>query len=115
MNEDDNDFEDAAKQIVATSDYTLRELAATQTAVRELARHVGLKTELPIPHMSTDQLWCCGSCGTRLGVYAPEPEDILRIKHKDLLLHLRLGKGGYIELFCRSCGALNRQDYTAAA
>lgn len=114
IDEDDDSAADFLKQIAVVTEYTSRELTATQQAVHKIAKATGVKLDdVPAPHASSDQLWLCRGCGTKLGVYAPPPEDILRIRYKDMLLHIRLGESGHIEMFCRVCGAENRQEYAA--
>lgn len=58
-----------------------------------------------------DETWQCAKCGTKLGMYDPV-EQVMRIKHKDLLTYVSLGdgSGGYITVVCRSCGETNTAD-----
>lgn len=56
--------------------------------------------------VQVDQTWQCVKCGSRLGYYDPN-EDVLRIRHKDLVFWVQLGVGGKFSAVCRSCGELN--------
>lgn len=78
------------------------ELAAAVNGVATLARGETLEG---IPKMDAmrDQLWCCPACGHRLGVYN-KADDVLRMRYKDFFVYFHAGKGGYVEVVCRSCG-----------
>lgn len=63
----------------------------------------------PAPHR--DPPWLCASCSRHLATY-DEKRDLLRIRHRDLYLWIRVGVGGWVEVVCRHCGEINRQTYT---
>jgi len=57
-----------------------------------------------------DARWSCSSCGSLLGFYDPR-EDVLRVRYKDHMLYVKVGEGGFVQVICRGCGAVNTQEY----
>lgn len=53
-----------------------------------------------------DVVWQCERCRGRLALYDPT-EDVLRIREKELTVHVRTGPGGFIRAVCRRCGHIN--------
>mgnify|MGYP003661529302 CR=1 FL=1 len=60
-----------------------------------------------------DHIWVCRKCGARLGFYDPEA-DLLRVRYKDFVTYIQIGKGGYVEVLCRSCSEMNRATWEEA-
>ena len=58
----------------------------------------------------SDARWSCSACGSLLGFYDPK-EDVLRVRYKDHMLYVRVGAGGFVQVICRGCGAVNTQEY----
>ncbi len=57
-----------------------------------------------------DTLWACRKCGRRLGMY-DAAEDVMRLRHKDFLVHAHAGVGGWVRVACTGCGELNVVEY----
>ena len=53
-----------------------------------------------------DVVWLCERCSSRLAIYDPI-DDLLRIRHRDLIVHVHTGAGGWVRSICRSCGHIN--------
>lgn len=53
-----------------------------------------------------DRVWSCERCPSRLGIYDPV-DDLLRIRWRDLLVHVHTGPSGFVRVVCRSCGHIN--------
>lgn len=98
---------------------------STDPAFRRLQRQVAeLEREISIAARSSeerseesgaavaDARWSCSSCGSLLGFYDPR-EDVLRVRYKDHMLYVRVGVGGFVQVICRGCGAVNTQEYVA--
>lgn len=58
-----------------------------------------------------DAIWGCKKCGSRLGIYDPDTDE-LRIRYKDLFVYVQAGEGGYVKIVCRSCSFLNKVSYS---
>lgn len=54
-----------------------------------------------------DILWECEKCGSRLGVYDIENNQ-LRVRYRDFFAYWSPGVGGYVQMVCRSCSHINR-------
>jgi RNase P subunit RPR2 len=61
-----------------------------------------------------DATWQCKKCQYFLGYYDIR-SDVLRVRYKEHLMYVRVGQGGFVQVFCRSCGEANTQEYTASA
>ena len=59
---------------------------------------------------TTDIVWSCVKCGSRLGLY-DQANDELRVRYKDFVAYVRVGHGGVVRVVCRSCGELNALEY----
>jgi len=77
-----------------------------QTA--HLLREAGIRIQEDDPEAQgqVHTTWQCVACGARLGFYN-EAEDTLRIRHKDLVIWIKVGIGGHCSIACRGCGELN--------
>lgn len=53
-----------------------------------------------------DVIWSCERCGQKLALYDPQ-DDVLRIRHRDLLVHVHTATGGWVRSVCRGCGHIN--------
>lgn len=53
-----------------------------------------------------DVVWSCERCPARLGIYDPV-DDILRLRHRDFIAHVRTGSLGFVRVVCRGCGHIN--------
>lgn len=89
------------------------EIATVAKQVAHLLRLQGVQINDPEQEQGeddaiaqVDQTWQCVKCGSRLGYYSPA-DDVLRIKHKDLLMWVQPGAGGKVSIVCRNCGELN--------
>ena len=60
-----------------------------------------------------DAIWKCKKCAYFLGFYDVKTE-VLRVRYKEHLMYVRVGSGGFIQVFCRSCGEANTQEFTAS-
>lgn len=61
-----------------------------------------------------DAIWQCKKCQYFLGFYDIRSE-ILRVRYKEHLMYVRVGQGGFVQVFCRSCGEANTQEYAPVA
>jgi RNase P subunit RPR2 len=59
-----------------------------------------------------DAIWQCKKCQYFLGFYDVRSE-VLRVRYKEHLMYVRVGQGGFVQVFCRSCGESNTQEYTS--
>jgi len=57
-----------------------------------------------------DQIWSCKKCSSRLGFYDPVT-DLLRIRYKDFVTYIHIGRGGFVQVLCRSCSEMNTAEY----
>lgn len=53
-----------------------------------------------------DVVWSCERCPSRLAIYDPV-NDVLRIRHRDFVAHVRTGPAGFVRVVCRGCGHIN--------
>lgn len=81
-------------------------------SVKEVGGGIGEDEGAPVTQV--DETWQCVKCGGRLGYYDPN-EDVLRIRHKDLVFWVHLGVGGNFSIVCRSCGELNSVSWSPPA
>ena len=87
-----------------------------QRQVSELEREVAVATRLAETKSEdtgtavADARWSCSACGSLLGFYNSK-EDVLRVRYKDHMLYVRVGVGGFVQVICRGCGAVNIQEY----
>lgn len=58
------------------------------------------------PRSPSDQVWSCEKCGKRLALYDVE-RDLLRIRWREFIAHVRTGVGGMIRIVCRDCSHIN--------
>lgn len=58
-----------------------------------------------------DHPWKCAKCASILAMYDPSV-DVLRVRHRDFYMYVKVGLGGFIEIICRACGESNVQQYT---
>lgn len=99
-----------------SSDPVFRRL---QRQVAELEREVSVASRRPSGSSEdsgsavSDARWSCSACGSLLGFYDPT-EDVLRVRYKDHMLYVRVGIGGFVQVICRGCGAVNTQEYVAS-
>lgn len=84
-------------------DELTRAVAAIGTAITSGARG---GPEEEGPRTTKDEVWACSRCSTRLALYDPEA-DLLRVRYKDFVAHIRTGAGGLIRIICRSCSEIN--------
>lgn len=84
------------------------DLAVLSSAVR-LGEQVS-ETDEPEAEQTRDALadrvWSCERCPARLAIYDPV-SDLLRVRWRDLLVHIHTGPGGFVRVVCRSCGHIN--------
>ena len=88
-------------------------VADMEVHIRSLQTHVittkegnGSGEEQQQNRQMRDNVWCCGNCGARLGVYNVE-KDELRVRYKDFCVYITPGKGGKTMVPCRRCGEQN--------
>lgn len=87
-----------------------------QRQVAELEREVSVATRKAEEGSDesgsavADARWSCSACGSLLGFYDPR-EDVLRVRYKDHMMYVRVGIGGFVQVICRGCGAVNTQEY----
>ena len=79
---------------------------AKQVGILMQREGISVKEEDPEAQVQVDKIWQCVKCGARLGFY-DEAEDLLRVRHKDITIWMKVGVGGHASLLCRSCGELN--------
>ena len=53
-----------------------------------------------------DKVWFCENCGARIGIYAPESDE-LRIRYKEHIVYVVPGVGGKVTVPCRRCSNMN--------
>lgn len=58
------------------------------------------------PSRIADVVWACERCSSRLALYDPI-DDLLRVRHRDLLVQIKTGPGGWVRVICRGCGHIN--------
>jgi hypothetical protein len=54
----------------------------------------------------SDVVWSCERCPARLAIYDPV-DDLLRLRHRDFIAHIRTGRLGFVRVVCRGCGHIN--------
>ena len=54
----------------------------------------------------TDQIWYCKNCKSKCGVIDRSSDEV-RIRYKDHIVYIALGKGGVIRTPCRRCSYMN--------
>jgi hypothetical protein len=69
----------------------------TQRGPQSNARATGIPTEL---------IWRCTECKSLLG-FLSRDKTVLRIKYKDLYIHIKQGDEGAVSRNCRVCGYWN--------
>ena len=93
---------------------TLRQL---EQDIQKLARIVAEQSEKHRDEdratgATTDAVWQCRKCSYLLGFYDIRSE-VLRVRYKEHLMYVRVGLGGFVQVFCRSCGEANTQEFVA--
>tara|TARA_Y100000593_G_C4298024_1_gene331744 strand:+ start:1271 stop:1612 length:342 start_codon:yes stop_codon:yes gene_type:complete len=58
-----------------------------------------------------DEVWGCEKCGSRLGIYDRE-NDELRIRYRDFFAWWKPGIDGRLKIVCRGCSHINVVRYT---
>ena len=58
-----------------------------------------------------DRIWACEKCGSRLGIYDSE-KDELRVRYRDFFAWWKPGIDGYLKIVCRGCSHINEVRYT---
>lgn len=58
-----------------------------------------------------DEVWGCSKCGSRLGIYDRE-KDELRVRYRDFFAWWKPGIDGSVKIVCRGCSHINEVRYT---
>lgn len=110
----------AVKQGLAPFDARLNAIEEegerTVKVVDAMLGHLGLRAEqqgdegesVRVP--THDTIWGCKKCGTRLGMYDPQ-QDVMRLRYKEMIVHIHNGIGGWIRVVCKSCAEFNVLEY----
>lgn len=73
--------------------------------VRAMASRMGVQTEAPDadePGHVRDAPVPCPKCGAKVGYY-DQDTDLVRARHREHLVYMRMGPGGSIVIVCRRC------------
>lgn len=70
--------------------------------VQRLAAKVGVVTQEPDEESCRDAAVPCPKCGAKVGYY-DEAQDLVRTRHREHLVWMRMGPGGVIVIVCRKC------------
>jgi len=79
---------------------------------KELKNTTGLNSFIENKHITRqDKIWGCEKCGSRLGIYDKE-KDELRVRYRDFFAWWKPGIDGYLKIVCRGCSHINEVRYT---
>lgn len=104
--------EDKINHLIMELDYITREHEILTATLARLTPP-RLREQLPEVSSVVDHPWRC-ACGTLLGVYDQEADQML-FRSERFHLIVSVGVGGYIIRSCHRCGRLSRQDYVPAS
>lgn len=80
--------------------------------VQQIAAKVGLISEPPDDEgQNRDKPVPCPKCGSKIGYY-DEEADLVRTRHREHLVWMRMGPGGSIVIVCRKCSFPVEVSYT---
>ena len=102
--------------ITKRADMADRENETRSRLLEELARKLGVLPEVQrdAPVGGRDVAVPCPKCGTLAGYY-DEGTDIVRTRHANHIVRMRLGAGGAIWITCRTCAEEVLITYRAPA